>query len=104
MSHEIPAINRVREQARRRVEHLNGFDYSAPAELFPSRSVKGRGRVTYRRFESAAEAVRFAVEEMSAGALLGAYLEVDEVRFGAHEIRCLYDHAAYPLTRPAKTA
>jgi hypothetical protein len=32
---------------------------------------------------------------------MGAFLEVDEARFGAQEIRYLYENAAYPLTRPA---
>ena len=49
---------------------------------------------------SAAEALRFAVEEIPAPALMGAYLEVDEARFGTQEIRYLYENAAYPLTRP----
>jgi hypothetical protein len=31
---------------------------------------------------------------------MGAFLEVDEARFGAQEIRYLYENAAYPLTRP----
>jgi len=31
---------------------------------------------------------------------MGAYLEVDEERFGTQEIRYLYENAAYPLTRP----
>jgi hypothetical protein len=38
MSVEVQAINRVREQARKQLEHMHGFDYNAPAELFPSRS------------------------------------------------------------------
>lgn len=99
MAQEVQAINRVREQSLRQERTLNGFDYNAAAELFPSRSKKGRGQVTYKRFDTAAEALRFAVEQMPAPALLGAYLEVDEARFGLDEIRALYDSDAYPLAR-----
>lgn len=95
------AINRVRQQARNQVQDLTDFDYGAPAELFPSRSKKGRAQLTYKRFDTAAEAIRFAVEEMPPPALLGAYLEVDEARFGLHEIHHLYEQAAYPLKRRA---
>jgi hypothetical protein len=89
----------MREQAQAQVRDLNGFDYGAPAELYPSRLKKGRGRISYKRFDTAAEALRFAVEEIPAPALLGAYLEVDEARFGIEEIRFLYENAAYPLKR-----
>lgn len=99
MTQEVQAINRVREQARKQERDMNGFDYNAPAELFPSRSKKSRGQITYKRFDTAAEALRFAVEEMPAPALLGAYLEVDEARFGLQEIRSLYESEAYPLMR-----
>ena len=78
MSHETQSLNRVRDQAQKQVRDLNGFDYSAPAELYPSRIKKGRGRITYKRFDTAAEALRFAIEEIPAAVLLGAYLEVDE--------------------------
>ena len=59
-----------------------------------------RGGSTGKRFDTAAEALRFAVEEIAAPALMGAYLEVDEERFGTQEIRYLYENAAYPVTRP----
>jgi hypothetical protein len=104
MSDEVQTVNRVREQARNQMYGLGSFNYNAPAELFPSRGKKGRGHVTYRRFNTAAEALRFAVEQMPPAALLGAYLEVNERRFGLNEMRSLYESAAYPLKRAANIA
>jgi hypothetical protein len=97
MSHKKQSIKLVQEQARKQVRDLNGFDYNAPAELFPTPS---KTNLRYKRFDTAAEALRFAVEKIPAPALVGAYLEVDEARFGTQEIRYLYENAAYPLTRP----
>lgn len=76
------------------------FDYSAPAELFML-SVRGvRGSATnYRRFETAAEAIRFAMEEMPGELLIGLAMEVDEGRFDHRSLRGLYDHPDYPLRR-----
>ena len=99
MSHETQSLNRVRDQAQKQARDLNGFDYNAPAELYPSRIKKGRGRITYKRFDTAAQALRFAIEEIPSAVLLGAYLEVNEARFSDQEIRALYDADAYPLKR-----
>jgi len=76
------------------------FDYSALAELYPTKSYKRRaGSVAYKRFDVAAEAVRFAVEELPPEFLLGTYLEVEEERFNGKQIRLLYESKDYPLPR-----
>jgi len=80
-----------------------GFDYSAPAELFAPKGRPGmRQPVAYRRFPSAAAAIRYAVEELSQAGLAAAILEVNEDRFDHIGIRQLYDDAAYPLRRRSK--
>jgi hypothetical protein len=57
--------------------------------------------MTYHRFPSTAEAVRYAVEVLSSETLFGTTMEVDGTRFDAREIRRLYEHADYPLQRSA---
>jgi hypothetical protein len=75
------------------------FDYSALAELYPSKSFYKSRTVRYRRFDNAAEALKYAIEEMPAELLRGSMLEVEEERYEGDAIRALYDDPAYPLAR-----
>jgi hypothetical protein len=78
------------------------FDYETAAELFEVQGrISGRRSCGYRRFDRAAEAIRFAVENLPPKQLAGAYLEVDEARFDGNAIRRLYDSADFPLARRA---
>jgi hypothetical protein len=76
------------------------FRYDLPAELFPAAiRKKRRSGFAYRRFDSAAEAVRFAVEDLPAELLNGAYIQVDEARLDHNGIRALYNSEDFPLAR-----
>jgi hypothetical protein len=88
-------------RARSLESGMDKFDFNAPAELFPSRNRKIVNKVKYRRFDHAADAIRFAVEELPEPLLLGAFIEIDEERLGHKDIRALYDSAEYPLTKRA---
>ena len=78
------------------------IDYKASAELFPSRRY-AKSLARYRRFPNAAEAIRYAVEEMPAAWLIGTFLDIDGKRYEGRAIRALYEAEGYPLER-AKTA
>jgi hypothetical protein len=67
-----------------------------------------RSGVTYRRFASGAEAVRFAIEELPAQHLLASVLVVNDDRYEGAAIKDLYTSPDYPLARasadrPAET-
>ena len=80
------------------------FDYNAEAELFPCRNKKSSRRaIAYRRFGHAADAIRFAVEELAPESLVGAYLEVGDERYDVGGIRRLYESLDYPLVRRVAT-
>jgi hypothetical protein len=86
----------------RPAEAINRFDYAAPAEIFmtPKRIMR-RPPITYRRFTTAAEAIRFAIEELSAPLRVNVVMEVLEERFHQQAIRKLYAGTNYPLVRCA---
>jgi len=78
---------------------MDAFDYCAEAELFPSRFRALPTKCVSYRFARAADATRFAIEDLPAESLSGASLEVGEDRFDAQGIRRLYEHTGYPLDR-----
>ena len=66
------------------------FDYSSPAELFTAKRKGGpRRRLGYRRFTTAADAIRFAVEDFPAIRTLDAWMQVGDERFDSREIHRL---------------
>jgi len=76
------------------------FDYGASAELFmPKRRSGARQPLSYRRFATAAEAIRFAVEELPGVRTLGAWMQVGEERFNSEDIQRLYESTSYPRRR-----
>ena len=79
---------------------VRNFDFSEPAELFSGSKWGGRPpAITYQRFDAAAEAIRYVVEELSDVGQRACVLEVDESRFSHKEIRKLYNSRNYPLPR-----
>jgi hypothetical protein len=62
------------------------FDYASPAELFMTKRKGGsRQPLVYRRFASAAEAIRFAIEDFPAVQMPGVWLQVDDERFDSDD-------------------
>jgi hypothetical protein len=76
------------------------FDYAASAELFmPKGGRSARQSLSYRRFSTAAEAIRFVVEELPTVRTLGPWMQVGDERFNSDDIRRLYDSTNYPKRR-----
>ena len=84
------------------------FDYNSGAELSPGASEMGllpagrrrtRQPVGFGRFARAADAIRFAIEELPPELLLAAQLKVADQSFNGDGIRRLYESIEYPLSR-----
>lgn len=77
------------------------FDYTSPAELFigKGRGSSGGSHMTYRRFPTSAEAIKYAVWTLKANSLASAALVVGEDRYSGAQIRDLYDGTKYPFSR-----
>jgi hypothetical protein len=76
------------------------FSYDEPAEVYATDGKGPRKRpVSYRRFASGAEAIRFAVEQLPQIMQRGTVMEVGEDRYEFADIRALYESDRYPLQR-----
>jgi hypothetical protein len=69
---------------------MSSFDYNAPAELFLFKPAKS-SRWKYRRFATAAEALRYAVEDLGTPRAFGAWLQIGDERFNSTDIERLYE-------------
>jgi len=65
----------------------------------PKRKHGTRQHISYRRFATAADAIRFAVEDFTAIRTLGAWMQVGDERFSSDDIRRLYESSSYPRRR-----
>jgi hypothetical protein len=74
---------------------MSPFDYNGPAELFLSKPAKG-SRWKYRRFATAAEALRYAIEDLRTPRAYGGWLQVCDERFNSTDIERLYEALRKP--------
>lgn len=87
-------------------EPMDAFKYTSPGELFYPRASNFHKRpgMSYRRFATAAEALRFAIEGMPPPILQGCYIEVEGERYHSGQMREFYDSTDYPLARLRDTS
>jgi hypothetical protein len=82
---------------------MGAFDYSVEAALFfAKRSKSPEQGLEYRLFVRAAEAIRFAIEDLPSNVLRGSSLEVGEDRYVGDAILGLYESVDFPLPRRVK--
>ena len=74
------------------------LDYSSSAELFAVQRLGRKQSLYYQRFDTAAEAIKFAVEEMPATSS-NLVLETEFNRVDAKGIAGLYAAEGFPLER-----
>lgn len=75
------------------------FDYSVAAELYLGGPKSSRQRSRYMRFPSIAEAIRYAIEELSGDTVRTIILEAGDTRYDVKAVRALYEASGYPLRR-----
>ena len=78
---------------------MTQFDFQAPAELYLGSDWHTAAAQGPRAFRTAAQAIRFALEEAAPVSLKGASLQVAGQRFRKDEMIWLYRSLDYPLPR-----
>lgn len=80
--------------------NLRRFDFSDLAEVFVAGKARhGRKSMVYRRFETAARAIQYVMEELAPAKRIATTMEVDGEQYRHTDIRKLYESGAYPLKR-----
>jgi hypothetical protein len=77
-------------------EQLAPFNYDDPADLYFPVQLGRRGGLDYRRFPSAALALRYAMESLAGSKLGSATLEVDGERYDSVAMKRLYASPDFP--------
>jgi len=78
--------------------NIEQFNYAALAELFALKDKK-YGPITYHRFDTATEGLRYAIESLSPACLKDSFMETGVFRLDAKLMRQLYTAARYPGKR-----
>jgi hypothetical protein len=79
---------------------MTQFKYDSPGDIYVhNKLTTGASGLSYRRFKTGAEAIRFVMEHVPSAALSSCTLKADGQRFGGKELRELYESSLYPLPR-----
>ena len=78
---------------------MTSINFQAPAELYLGSDWQTARAQGSRAFRTAANAIRFALEEAAPVSLRGAQLHLDGRTYTGEQIRSLYRSHSYPLVR-----
>jgi len=78
---------------------MTNFDYNTRAELYLGSNHRAAAEQGPRAFRTAAQAIRFALEEAAPVSLRGAGLRVGNQYYSGEQLPLLYRSAGFPLPR-----
>ncbi len=82
---------------------MDAQDYRMEASLYFSKRPEAKQKsLVFRHFGRAADAIRYAVEELSPKFFNSCSLEVNGLYYYGRQIRPLYDSDDFPLKRRSK--